>query len=379
MKVWEGLAKAGDSAQSVYYTGYEEISKGWAYLDKGQTSEALASAGRAAQAYTQAFQAIGMPLSDSTEFSTALKQASRAHRNMGQFQKAENFIRDSLKVVGSAYGRRHPLYADRLVDLSEIHRRKGEFAPAELALREARELLEKAYDGPHRDIADLDADLGRVYQDQSQYPRAEEMYRRGLTTHKKSDGAYPGTYSRCLEGVAYNLRALGKLDEAEPLLKENVEFCKKKYGETTTSYGNALNSLAHLQAARKDYKEALKNYTTAADLYAKKYGKKHADFAVVSLGAGSRQGQLKQYKKAETTYRESLATFRKKLGAGHQLTIDAHNGLASLFDLMIQRRIEVEKFELAREAAEKKVKLKTEFYGDKHWSVFSAKDQVASR
>lgn len=384
------MAKAGPGVQETWGTGFAELDKAWAFIQKEQPAKGAAAAKKAVGYFTQARKAAGLPLANCGECASALKAMARAYVDLGQFDSAEATIREALQITDAAYtwgdeegrllirGTDHPSYADCLKQLAAIHGRKGEYAQAELVLRQALQILEKAHGGPHRDIADLYATLGRHYEDQRQYPRAVEIYRQGMKTWKASNGRYPVTYSTFLTGEAYCLRFMGKGDEAEPLLEENVKYCKEKFGDQSYSYSVALSSLAHLQIDQKKYQEALKSYRAAAAILAKEYGKSHVEYSVVAIGVGRTQGRLKQYTRAEATLREALDVLRKKLGMDHLHTRNAHDALCDVFSDLVTDGVEKGEFDEARAAAEKLVAARVDFYGGEHWSVQSARAELST-
>jgi serine/threonine-protein kinase len=130
--------------------------------------------------------------------------------------------------------------------------------------------------------------------------------------------------------VGTTYRALGRYDDAEPLLRSALEIRQRVLGPAHADVAAALNELANLRHDRGEHAGAEALYRQALGLRRQLLGPRHEDVAdslndlgVLLKDKGDLDGAL-------PLYREALAIRRERLGTEHRLVATSLNNLAVL-------------------------------------------------
>jgi len=129
-------------------------------------------------------------------------------------------------------------------------------------------------------------------------------------------------HALALNDLAYELKSLGKLTEAEPLYWRSLELEQKKCGDTPSStVANMLYNLGRLLVNLKRYNEAEPLFKQSIQMQKKKYGEEdpRVAFALHNL-AWFLQEQDHDSAEAARLGKQALAIAEKRLGPDHPRT-----------------------------------------------------------
>jgi len=175
---------------------------------------------------------------------------SRAFKQTGQLDKAEESIREAMKIDQEL--KNEASLAIGYNNLSLIHRARGQPDEAENWVRKAIEVDERLEDEPH--LAVDYNNLSLVYQDRGQLDEAEKWLNKTIEIAERL-GDEP------LLTVSYNnlsqiYKGRGHLEEAEKWLRMAVEIAERLGDEPDLAIYN--NNLSQIYQARGQLEEAEK-------------------------------------------------------------------------------------------------------------------------
>ena len=153
-------------------------------------------------------------------------------RDLGKFEKAENFLRKAIEIkpdISSTYS-----------NLAAILRNLGKLEEAENLLRKAIEIKP--------DYAMAYSNLGNVLRDLGKLEEAEIFLRKAIEIDSKLDIAY--------FNLGFILKDLGKLEEAEKILRKAIEI-KPDFAIAYLNLGNTLKDLGKLEEAENLLRKAV--------------------------------------------------------------------------------------------------------------------------
>ena len=153
-------------------------------------------------------------------------------RDLGKFEKAENFLRKAIEIK--------PDLSSTNSNLAAILRNLGKLEEAENFLRKAIEIKP--------DFAMAYSNLGNVLRDLGKLEKAENFLRKAIKIDPKLSIAY--------FNLGNVLRDLGKLEEAEKILRKAIEI-KPDFVKAYLNLGNTLKDLGKLEEAENFLRKAI--------------------------------------------------------------------------------------------------------------------------
>jgi tetratricopeptide (TPR) repeat protein len=128
------------------------------------------------------------------------------------------------------------------------------------ALPVCKEMLDAARRGQpltRSVLAELLGKIGSCHQDLDQHAEAEAYYREHVQVVVRELGERHADHARALHDLSLSLRELGKLEEAEQLLRQAVKLNESLKDQDDDEKKAALKSLERVLAERKDQAEAI--------------------------------------------------------------------------------------------------------------------------
>jgi tetratricopeptide (TPR) repeat protein len=181
--------------------------------------------------------------------------AGRDLRALGHYREAlqvfTNLLRDAEQHGAAAV-----FEAAILDDLAVTEQGLGNFAAAETRLTRSIAIL-KASGASARETAPVEGHLGEVYLEEGRPREAEPLFRRVLETRQKETPADPANTAVALADLAMARKHLGKLGEAETLLRKAVALLENRFGPDHPMVASILGPLASTLTKQTHYKEAL--------------------------------------------------------------------------------------------------------------------------
>jgi len=189
-----------------------------------------------------------------------------------------------------------------------------DFAKAEAELAAAVKVAEAFPDHDERLAASL-ARLMQIYAFQDKYAEAVGTGKRLLAFRESADGPEHINVAGVLNALAALYMAMGKPDEAGPLLERARAICKEHDGRSADRlHAGVLDNLAELHRDKGNLEAAEPLARQALALLRAQYGDSHPACAESLAMVGTILLAKGQHAEAEAAFRESLAIRRMKMG-----------------------------------------------------------------
>ena len=161
---------------------------------------------------------------------TVLNNLALALKRQDKFDEAADFYRQVLDLQRDLLGEKYPEVAVTLNNLGSLLRAKGDLRQAEETYREAVSLAREIFGPSHSGVLVTTTGLALVLIESGQAQAAEALLRGGLELWSESlPGSWYLAYTRSVLGES--LTALGRYDEAEPLLVTSYQELRVARGD----------------------------------------------------------------------------------------------------------------------------------------------------
>lgn len=251
-----------------------------------------------------------------------LRDYGALQRELGNYAKAEDIYRRTLKASQSAYGELHPEIAIDLHSLGDALRKQGKLDAGESAYRKALQMREKLFGEVHPDVGETLNHLSRLLYGRGDYTAAEPLARRALDVRKQVYGEENVAVVASNGSLAGILKAQGNLDEAERLYRWNVRMTRKLVGDEHPYVAAGLNSVAATLLAKGDLQEAEKVFRQSLTLHRKVLPEGHVNLSHPLSGLGQVLLEEGDVVAAEPLLREALDLRLHALGKTHWRTAE---------------------------------------------------------
>jgi tetratricopeptide (TPR) repeat protein len=254
----------------------------------------------------------------------------RFYAVQGNYNFAELWDKDCLKVIQQRLGAEHSFVALSLNNLAVLYYLQGKYDEAEPLYRSALEMFKSLLGAHHRCVASSLNNLAKLYYSQGKYDEAEPLYHSALEIFKSLLGAHHPDVAMSQNNLAAIYQSQGKYDEAEALYHSALEVYKHFFGEEHSFVAMNQNNLALLYESQGKYDEAEALYHSAVEVYKRLLGEEHPDVATSQWNLGVLYQNQRRYLEAQALYQQALAIAQSKLGSNHPDTQGILKSLNSL-------------------------------------------------
>jgi CHAT domain-containing protein/lipopolysaccharide biosynthesis regulator YciM len=249
----------------------------------------------------------------------------------GDFLKAEKQFKEVLEIRAKVPGKQDPEYIAALGNLANVYMEEGDYTKAEPLYLEAREIAIKTLGKIHPGYATSVAHLATLYHLKCDYAKAEPLYLEARELRAKALGREDPEYAECLNNLGDMYIKTGNYAKAEPMLLEAVEIMAKTLGKKHPDYASYLSNLANLYERKGEYSKAESMLLEAREILAKNPGKKHPDYALCLEDLARIYFDKGNYSDAEALYLEAREILAMVLGKEHPEYTAALGNLAELY------------------------------------------------
>jgi serine/threonine-protein kinase len=183
----------------------------------------------------------------------------QAYLAQTRFAEAERYAKTALETQLNIYGQDHLETARTLTALATVLANKGDRAEAEKYLQRAIEVYRSQQQKGHDDIKSMATALtlhGDMLWSKGDYLRADAAYSESVALASQIQASDRAFFAGTKGALGYNRYALGRLHEAEALLREAVaEYRNLPNAQLDVAVN--LNPLAHVLMWTGRYDEAL--------------------------------------------------------------------------------------------------------------------------
>ena len=218
----------------------------------------------------------------------SLSNLALVHSHVGDLERAEPLLRESLATFTEIFGRDSSYAASTMTSLAFLLRSQGELDEAEPYYQEVLETRRRLYAGDHPDVAQALNNLGVFW------------------------------YHR------------GDLKTAETYQDEAYEMWRRTLEPGHPDLASALINLSVLQAKREKYGEAAKGFRQAIEWQRQFLPEDHPDLALAWLHLARTRVQLGEFDAARDDATRAVAIYEETLGPDHDRTRRARAALDSI-------------------------------------------------
>ncbi|PAU93630.1 hypothetical protein CK503_10775 [Aliifodinibius salipaludis] len=291
--------------------------------------------------------------------SELLHVIGRAHVNIGEYDKAQPLLEQSLDIRKNTFNSSHPMVATGLSDMAKLQKNKGNFAKAESLERKTLE-IQRATLGPNSiETGKTMSALAYVIGRQGDHQAADSIYQKALKLQRANPEAGDSDIASTISDWAFSLRQLGKYEKAATLKKEALTIWRNQYGEIHPYVLEQLNDLAIVEEERGDFAKADSFYQKALSVNRQLYDEPNPNTAQLLNNIGTTNIKAGRYDKAEPYLKKSLAMRKEILRPMHPSMAESYINLGRLY-------IDMEKYQEALQLIQKGLKIDKEQYGDDH-------------
>lgn len=262
-------------------------------------------------------------LSDEPEILASVKnQLGHVFVRLGREARGEDLYRQSLGLLRSVHGDRHPDIARTLNWLGRTLLRRDDpeaLAVLQEALAQARHFgggdggRDSDVDGEV--LAGILIDLGYYLRSAGRYEESEAHFRQALDVLDRSDAG--PVRAGALLGLAWTVRFDGRPEEAEPLVREALQIYRERHGDVHPRVATAWNDLSVVLWQLERWQEGDEAVERSLEIKRRLLGDEHPDLAVsLANWAGSlrRRGELDR---AAELFQQALDLRRAAYGDTH--------------------------------------------------------------
>jgi tetratricopeptide (TPR) repeat protein len=184
-----------------------------------------------------------------------LTNLAEVNKGLGQVDQAEANYQGAVDCAARVWGRQHTSTARALQNLAALHIEHGPAEKAVPELEEARDIRDHVGAKEGIEDARLAHNLAGAYNKAGKQELALEQFQRSLALCRRFAGDSAQT-ARAGGGVGGILVKLGRLDEAEPVLREAVGLSRRFVPRHGVAAAEALLWLARCRMRQGDPAEA---------------------------------------------------------------------------------------------------------------------------
>lgn len=285
--------------------------------------------------------------------------------NMGDYNSAEPFYKESLKIRKEIFGVKHPEYSVGLNAMAIFYKKMGNYNLAKPLYIESLNIRRELLGTKHLEYADALNNLAILYMELGDYDEAEPLYKDALNIRKELAKESPYYYAQSLVNLALLYHKSNNFALAEPLYKESIKLLKEFVGELHPDYVNSLNNLGMLYKDKGNYKLAEPLLKEASELRKEIIGEQHADYAASLNNLATLYNSMQLYELSESHYKMSLKIRKTALGEEHPEYAQSLNNLGSLY-------MTLKKYDLVEPLFMEALDVRRNIFGERHYIVIQA-------
>ncbi len=217
--------------------------------------------------------------SDSVTLASAFNLAVAEFR-AGDLETAKARLQQQLPIARRALGARHPEYGNYLQQAAVVESALGNYAAGRGYAEDAVRIL-KDGESDNKTLALAHEQVGNACARLGDHECALAQYQESLRLRRTFDDPSTGM---ALMGVATELAALKRWDEATAAYRESLQLLEQRVGADHPQYALALFNFADLVAQQGKHAEAIGHMRRALAIYEAKVGHEHPNLGFFLLG-----------------------------------------------------------------------------------------------
>lgn len=216
---------------------------------------------------------------ESPEYATTLNDYGGIHRDIGNFEKAEQAFLQVAEKIAVLQSAQHPDYGSVLNNLAGLYRLMKDYEKAEAYFQKTLEIYKQALGEDHFLYISGLNNLGLLYQDMGRSAEAEPLHRHSLNMLEAANDN-PIAIATTLNNLASALRQQKKLDDVAALLERALRIYEAVLGQGHSLYAYGLNNLASYYMDIAQYDNAAVYYESVLRLCETLFGVESRNYQI---------------------------------------------------------------------------------------------------
>ena len=182
--------------------------------------------------------------SDHLLVAITMRDLGRVFLGLGELQRSEVFLRDSLKILRFAVGEKDPKYAASLEPLLELLVYQQRYEEAQPLLEKVLTIYESSLGSEHPRLVKFINDLGLIFLHEKAYAKAQAQFQRSLKIANKTHGENHLQTAFILVNLSDINRLQGEMRLSQRQFSNSINIAESFFKGDDLGLANWLSSIA---------------------------------------------------------------------------------------------------------------------------------------
>ena len=228
---------------------------------------------------------------------------------LGEYEKAESLITESLELNKKFYGENSKETAKSLHQLGLCYDWIGNFKLADSFYNAGINTYENVSDEPLKGLADNLNDYGTYLTNIGEYDSSTAIFNHALDIYSKYNSEKGQKEAITINNLAVNYHHQYKVDLAEKYYLEAQELLTNLYGINRPEVASIFNNLAFIYLDNKEYESSQKAFEKSYEIKLDVLGPDHPSAALTLINMGMLKFIQKEYSLAEIPLKKAINNF----------------------------------------------------------------------
>lgn len=263
------------------------------------------------------------PLATDILFQLAVSWKALANK-----EKTIQYLQQSIQNDQNIYGRQHPLFAYRLINVGEVYRGLGQ-ADQAIKLHQQALLINQSIGVKSHLMAKNYSQLAKDYQDKKDTAQAISYFRKALDLARVTYGENHPMVAIYYGDLAYAWFIGQQYKKSMKAYQQALDITQKNYGTKHREVPDLLRNIGLTWEMQGDYQKATKYFHKALNQAQEIYGKNSPKVTAYMDKLGYALNQLGHSQQAEFYHQQALKIDQKAYGKKHANVARDYSHLAS--------------------------------------------------
>ncbi|MCL2651271.1 MAG: tetratricopeptide repeat protein, partial [Candidatus Azobacteroides sp.] len=265
-----------------------------------------------------------------TNFAFIIADLATVYNSTGDYEKAEQYFLEALKILKEATGVESAFYATIISNLGTMYFYTGNYPKAEETFIETKNIQEQVIGTNHPDYARTLGNLGTVYMEIENFQLAEKYLLKSKEIYGSTNNKAP-QISMLLNSIGMLYYKMGNTELAADYFFKSQNVMLDLSGKDSPDYGLTLLNLSGIFNQWGKDTVAVNLAKTAATIFYENFGGEHPNYILALNTIGLIRIDQGIYDKAEMALLTSDSLYVKVFGKNYPDRIFPLNNLSYLY------------------------------------------------
>ncbi|MEO7084832.1 MAG: serine/threonine-protein kinase [Gemmatimonadaceae bacterium] len=271
-----------------------------------------------------------------TDVAASMSALADANFYAGHYEISDSLNTRVLTMYKAAYGPRHPLVADILINLGATQHERGNYTKAEAFDRDALAITRAFYGDQHYKTADNLTMLGRALVFESRFDDANAVLRQALAIKERVYGPVHPAVASTLNEIGNIAQQREQYVDAEASFRRMLDIYRAVYGDSHYLLAIATSNIASTYSGRKDYRAAEPLFRDAVRRFTESQGPEHLNTGIARIKLGRALLRQGKFAEAEKETHGGYDILLKQTNPGISFLQNARKDLTAEYDSLGQ-------------------------------------------